>query len=202
MSVLGPGSRVVLASRNRGKLAELRSLLGPLRVDVVPVAAFTASEAEESGQTFVENAVIKARHAAAASGLPAIADDSGLMVDAMDGAPGVHSARYAGPGATDADNVCKLLAALTGVPEPERTARFACVVVYLRSSGDPLPVVCEGTWAGRILTSPRGDGGFGYDPVFYVSSHGCSSAELAPAVKNSLSHRGQALRALQSRLER
>jgi len=179
---------------------EIDALLAPSGLHVVPQGSLGIGEAEETGLTFVENAILKARYAARASGHPAIADDSGLEVDALDGAPGIYSARYAGPGAGDRANCDKLLAALSGVPDEQRTARFQCLMVYLRHAGDPTPLICQGTWEGRILHAPRGDNGFGYDPVFLVPEHGASAAELDPAFKNALSHRGQALRALVERL--
>lgn len=188
--------RIVLASNNPGKAREVGQLLADRHVEVLPQSAFNVPEAEETGLTFVENAIIKARQAAQHSGLPAIADDSGLEVDALNGAPGIYSARYAGPGCTDADNNAKLLEVLADVPEEERGARFQCVMVYLRHAEDPTPLICQGTWEGRILSAPQGDNGFGYDPLFLVPEQGRSSAELAAAVKNSLSHRGKALRAL------
>ena len=151
--------------------------------------------------TFVENALLKARNAASHTGLAAIADDSGIEVDALNGAPGIYSARYGGKGATDADNLRKLLEALRDVPDAERGARFVCLIVYLRHAGDPTPVIAQGIWEGRILREPRGGGGFGYDPVFWVPTHQCTSAELPAEVKNALSHRGQALRALVSALQ-
>jgi len=163
---------------------------------VRPQGEFGVTDAEETGLTFVENAILKARHASSHTGLPAIADDSGLEVDALNGAPGIYSARYAGSGASDQANLEKLLAALQDVPEAQRSARFQCLLVYLRHAGDPTPLICQGTWEGRILFTPRGEYGFGYDPVFHVPTHDCSSAELAPELKNSLSHRGQALRKL------
>jgi XTP/dITP diphosphohydrolase len=187
---------VVLASNNPGKVREFNALLGGIEFEVVPQAQFGVAEAEETGLTFVENAILKARNAANHARRPAIADDSGLEVDALDGAPGIYSARYAGPGASDSENLEKLLAMLNGVPEAQRTARFQCVLVYLRHALDPTPLICQGTWEGRILTAPRGRGGFGYDPVFFVPTHGCASAELPPEVKNALSHRGQALQKL------
>ena len=153
-------------------------------------------DAEETGLTFVENAILKARNAAQHTGLPAIADDSGLEVDALAGAPGIYSARYAGAGATDLENLEKLLDALADVPEENRSARFQCLMVYMRHADDPTPLICQGSWEGRILTAARGSNGFGYDPVFYVPTHNCASAELAADIKNSLSHRGQALRQL------
>lgn len=195
------GETIVLASNNAGKVREINQLLEGARIRVVPQGDFGVPEAEETGLTFVENAILKARNAAQCSGLPAIADDSGIEVDALHGAPGIHSARYAGAGASDADNLVKLLHALESVPEPERGARFQCVLVYLRHAADPTPLICQGTWEGRILDAPRGENGFGYDPIFYVPTQGCSSAELDPAVKNGLSHRGQALRRLRQLLE-
>jgi len=198
-----PTSRMVLvlASSNPGKLREMNTLLEPADFRVRPQSDFGIAEAAETGLSFVENAILKARHAAEQSGLPAIADDSGLEVDALDGAPGIHSARYAGPAASDADNVAKLLAALDGVPGPQRSARFQCLLVYLHHARDPTPVICQGTWAGRILDAPRGSHGFGYDPVFFVPTEGMSAAELDPAIKNRLSHRSQALRRLIERLQ-
>ena len=186
----------MLASNNAGKLREFNALFAGLGIEVLAQSAFGALDVEETGLSFVENALLKARAAAAASGLPALADDSGLEVDALNGDPGIYSARYAGPGARDADNTAKLLAALAGIPEAERGARFQCVLVYLRHAHDPTPLICQGSWEGRILETARGTQGFGYDPVFFVPTHGCSSAELAPETKNALSHRGQALRAL------
>jgi XTP/dITP diphosphohydrolase len=195
-----PTHTIVLASNNAGKVREIDALLAPSGLHVVPQGSLGIDEAEETGLTFVENAILKARHAARASGAPAIADDSGLEVDALDGAPGIYSARYAGSGAGDRANCDKLLAALAGVPDERRTARFQCLMVYLRHAEDPTPLICQGTWEGRILHAPRGDNGFGYDPVFLVPEHGASAAELDPATKNALSHRGQALRALVQRL--
>lgn len=188
--------RIVLASSNRGKVAEIGRLLADLAVEIVPQSDLGVPDAEETGLSFVENAILKARNAARHTGLPAIADDSGLEVDALDGAPGIYSARYAGPGASDADNNARLLAALEDVPEQRRTARFQCLMVYLRHALDPTPLICQGTWEGRILEAPRGSGGFGYDPLFFVPEQGCTSAELTPELKNRLSHRGQALRRL------
>lgn len=187
---------VVLASSNADKVREINELLAGLDYAVVPQSQFGVPEVEETGLTFVENAILKARNAARHTGHPAVADDSGIEVDALNGAPGVHSARYAGAGASDRANVDKLLAALRGVPDAERTARFRCVMVYLRHADDPTPVIAQGTWEGRIATEPRGANGFGYDPVFLVPDRDCTSAELAPEEKNQLSHRGQALRAL------
>lgn len=196
----GDPRRVVLASGNPGKLRELEALLAGTGLEAVAQSAFAVPAVDETGATFVENALIKARNAAAASGLPAIADDSGLVVDALGGAPGVRTARFAGPGAGDAENVAALLDALRGVPPGSRTARFVSVVVYLRAPADPTPIVCEADWPGRILEAARGAGGFGYDPVFEVPGRGVSAAELPAAVKNALSHRGRAMAALAERL--
>jgi XTP/dITP diphosphohydrolase len=191
---------IVLASNNAGKVREINQLLAPAGISVRPQSELGIDEAEETGLSFVENAILKARHAARASGLAAIADDSGLEVDALDGAPGIYSARYAGPGADDRTNCDKLLAALDGVPEAERGARFQCVMVYLRHALDPTPLICQGTWEGRILHAPRGANGFGYDPVFLVPGLDRSAAELDAETKNRLSHRGQALSQLARRL--
>jgi len=188
--------QIVLASNNPGKVREIGQMLADLDLEVLPQSAFKIEEVEETGLSFVENAILKARHAAANSGLPAIADDSGLEVDALNGAPGIYSARYAGAGATDTQNLQKLLADLEKVPQEQRTARFQCLLVYMRHAQDPTPRIYQGTWEGRITFEPRGESGFGYDPVFFVPSHNCTSAELAPEVKNALSHRGQALRKL------
>ena len=188
--------RTVFASNNAGKVAEVDGLLRPVGYTVIPQSEYLVPEADETGLTFVENAIIKARNACTHTQLPAIADDSGLEVDALDGDPGIHSARYAGTHGDDSANNSLLLAELAGVPEPERTARFRCVMVYMRHAEDPAPVICQGVWEGRILDAPRGEGGFGYDPVFWVLSEGCSAAELPADTKNRLSHRGQALRSL------
>ena len=190
------GERIVLASNNAGKVREINQLLVTEAIEVVPQREFHIPDADETGLTFVENAILKARHAAALSGLPAIADDSGLEVDALNGRPGIYSARFAGPGCSDADNNRKLLQELEGVPEERRSARFQCLMVYMRHAEDPTPIICQGTWEGRILTAPRGDNGFGYDPLFWVPDQGCTSAELPAEEKNRLSHRGQALRLL------
>ena len=192
--------KVLLASNNPGKIREIQAILAGHYLTVMPQSEFGVGDADETGLTFVENALIKARHAAVLSGLPAIADDSGLEVDVLGGAPGVHSARYAGPGATDAKNNEKLLAALAGVPQTARTARFRCVMVYLRHATDPSPVIAEGVWHGLILEEARGSAGFGYDPLFYVPEHQRASAELDADLKNRISHRGQALRSLASAL--
>ena len=188
--------RIVLASNNAGKVREFNQLLADSDIEVIPQSEFSVAEIEETGLTFVENALLKARNAAAHTGLPAVADDSGLEVDALQGAPGIYSARYAGAGASDQDNVQKLLDALKNVPEKKRSARFQCLMVYMRHAGDPTPRIFQGSWEGQILYETRGDNGFGYDPVFYVPGQRCSSAQLSPEVKNSLSHRGQALKQL------
>ena len=194
--------KLVLASSNPGKLAEMEALLAPAGVHVVPQDMLGVEPPEETGLTFVENALVKARATCAATGLPALADDSGIVVDALEGAPGVRSARYAGEGATDADNVSRLLESLEGVAAPERGAAFVCVIACLRHARDPCPIVCEGIWEGRILDAPRGAGGFGYDPVFFVEALGRTAAELSRAEKNAVSHRGQALAQLLDRLAR
>lgn len=188
--------RVVVATANRGKLGELASLLAPLGVEVIAQSAFGITPPPETGTTFLDNALIKARHAAQVAGLPAIADDSGLEVDALGGAPGVFSARYAGDGADDLANNAKLLAALATVPEEKRSARYRAVIVLVRTPDDPNPLIGTGTWEGRIGAAPRGRGGFGYDPLFIPAGSAVTAAELAPAEKNSRSHRGAALRAL------
>lgn len=185
---------IVLASSNPGKIREIQAIL--TGHPIIPQSAFNIADAEETGTTFVENAILKARNAALHCKLPAIADDSGLVVDALNGAPGVISARYAGIGASDQANLDKLLQALEGVPDQLRSARFICVMVFMEHADDPCPVIAQGVWEGRILTHAVGENGFGYDPVFWVPEQGCASAELPAAVKNSLSHRGQALKSL------
>lgn len=192
---------LVLASNNAGKIRELGDLLAPLGLTVKPQGELGVSEAEEPAITFLENALIKARHAARVTGLPALADDSGLSVDALHGAPGVRSARFAGDNATDADNNARLLKELEGLSGDERGATFHCVLVYLTHADSPTPLVCHGRWRGRILTEPRGTGGFGYDPLFFVPDRQCSAAELAPGEKSAISHRGRALRGLLQALE-
>ena len=187
--------KVVLASSNKGKLVELQTILENRDVQLLPQSKFSVSDADETGLSFVENALIKARHACLATGLPAIADDSGIEVDALKGEPGIVSARYAGshgPGADIANNA-KLLRELEDIAEADRTARFQCVIAYMRHAKDPMPLICQGTWDGRILFSEEGENGFGYDPLFYVPSHNCASAKLDAATKNAISHRGQAL---------
>ncbi|MCD9033630.1 RdgB/HAM1 family non-canonical purine NTP pyrophosphatase [Luteimonas sp. Y-2-2-4F] len=191
---------LVLASGNAGKLQELGVLLAGLPCRIVPQHALGVEDVPETGLTFVENALIKARHASAATGLPALADDSGLIVDALGGAPGLYSARYAGSPTDDAANNAKLLAALQGVPEAQRTARFYAVIVLLRHAEDPQPLIAEGTWEGRIAEAPRGSHGFGYNPVFLDPAHGLTAAEMAPEQKDRISHRARALQRLRERL--
>jgi XTP/dITP diphosphohydrolase len=186
--------QIVLASGNPGKILEIQAIL--TEHPIIPQSAFNIAEVEETGSTFVENAIIKARNAALHCKLPSIADDSGLVVDALNGAPGVISARYSGVGASDQDNVQKLLQALEDVPDELRSARFICVMVFMEHADNPFPVIAQGVWEGRILQHQIGENGFGYDPVFWVPDHNCASAELPAAVKNSLSHRAQALRSL------
>jgi len=188
--------KIVLASNNQGKVREFNQILGGLDIEVVPQSDFDVPEIEETGLTFVENAILKARNAAQHTGLPAIADDSGLEVDALRGAPGIYSARYAGPGTDDLKNLQKVLQELDGVAEAERSARFQCLLVYMEHELDPTPLICQGTWEGRITTEPAGENGFGYDPVFFVPDLGCTSAQLSAEEKNRRSHRGQALQCL------
>jgi len=194
-------NKIVLASGNKGKLREFNQVLGQMDVEVVPQSDFNVTDADETGLSFVENAIIKARHAAQVTGLPALADDSGLEVDALQGAPGIYSARFAGPGANDADNNAKLLDLLKDLPEEKRTARFRCLLVFMRHAEDPTPLICQGTWEGRILLEARGDNGFGYDPLFLVPELDKASAELPPEQKNKLSHRGQAVAELIERIK-
>lgn len=195
-------SDLVLASHNTKKLIELQALVAPLGFSAQLVSAFSNEEVAETAPSFVENALLKARHAARVSGLPAIADDSGLEVDALLGAPGVFSARYAGEPSSDVANNAKLLTALRGVPLAQRGARFVSALVWLRHAEDPVPLIAIGSWRGRILEAAQGNQGFGYDPLFWVESHGKSAAELTPAVKNRISHRASAMRALLRQLPR
>jgi XTP/dITP diphosphohydrolase len=192
--------RLVLASGNAGKVAEIREILADTGIELVAQTALGVADAEETGSTFVENAILKARHAARASGLPALGDDSGICVDALGGAPGLRSARYAGAHGDAAANIAKLLDALRDVPDPQRTAHFHCSIVVLHHADDPAPLVAEGRWHGTILHAPRGNGGFGYDPVFFDPAFGKSAAELDAATKNRVSHRGQALAKLRELL--
>jgi len=188
--------KIILASGNAGKLREFQQLLSGCGFEIVPQSEFNIANAEETGTTFVENAIIKARHACEQTGLPAIADDSGIEVDALNGRPGVYSARYAGENATDEKNNQKLLTELKNVPTEKRTARYHAVLAYMRHAADPTPILCHGTWEGIILTEARGQSGFGYDPLFFVPSHNCASAELDKAEKNRISHRGKAMQEL------
>jgi len=188
--------KIVLATGNPGKVREIAQVLSTLDIQIIPQVKYQVPEAEETGLTFVENAIIKARNAAKYTGLPAIADDSGIEVDALNGMPGVHSARYAGLNGGDQANNEKLLMELSKTNDPQRVARFHCIIVYLQHADDPTPVICQGVWEGKILEKPSGSRGFGYDPLFFVPTHACSSAELDRDEKNRISHRGQALRKL------
>ena len=192
---------LVLASSNAGKLAELSAMLEPLGWKVSPQSKWVEEEAVENGLSFIENALIKARHAARFSGLSALGDDSGLVVDALQGRPGIYSSRFAGENANDQDNINKLLCAMKGVEMPDRNAHFYCAMALVRHAGDPAPLIATGKWSGQILEEPSGQGGFGYDPVFWVPGSNCSSAELPPEVKNRLSHRGQALAVLAGQMK-
>ena len=186
--------KFVLASNNQGKLREFSQLLSPLNISIVPQSHFNIPPAKETGLTFVENAIIKARHACANSNLPAIADDSGIEVDYLSGAPGIYSARYAGHHSSDKNNRHALLVALKKAPDHKRSARYQCVLVMMRHASDPTPLICQADWQGSILTSPMGDGGFGYDPIFWVPEKQCSAAQLSSKQKNAISHRGKALK--------
>lgn len=193
--------RIVLASSNAGKVREINAMLEGHEVKIISQSEFKVPAVAETGLTFVENALIKARHAARHTGLPAIADDSGIELDALNGLPGIYSARYAGEGADDEANLEKLIEEVRKLPEEQRQARFVCMMVYLRHAEDPIPLIAEGLWEGVAITTPRGKNGFGYDPMFYVAAHHCTSAELPPDTKNRLSHRGQALRRLVAQLQ-
>jgi XTP/dITP diphosphohydrolase len=197
---MSSAARVVLASSNPGKLREMQAILAEYAIAVMPQSEFGVAPAEETGATFVENAILKARHAARLAGLPAIADDSGIEVDALGGRPGVLSARYAGPGADDRRNLELLIAELRATGELRPSARFHCVMVYMHGADDVMPIVAQGTWEGTLVQEPRGRNGFGYDPVFLVPTHGCTSAELPPEIKNRISHRALALRELMEKL--
>ncbi|WP_299181224.1 XTP/dITP diphosphatase [uncultured Neptuniibacter sp.] len=186
-------NQIVLASGNKGKLKEFNQILKALQVEVLPQSDFNVSDADETGLSFVENAILKARHAAEITGLPALADDSGLEVDALQGAPGIYSARFSGSEATDEKNNALLLEKLHGLPPEQRSARFRCVLVFMRHAQDPTPLICQGTWEGEILTSAQGENGFGYDPLFWIPELQKSSAQLPAEQKNLLSHRGQAV---------
>jgi XTP/dITP diphosphohydrolase len=189
--------KLVLATGNAGKLKEIQHIFSGLDVNIMPQSEFNAPEADEIGLSFVENAIIKARSASAHTGLPALSDDSGIEVDALQGEPGIHSARYAGD---DESNIDKLLRELNGVADDQRTARFQCIMVYVRHASDPVPLIAQGSWEGRILTERHGEGGFGYDPVFFVPEHVCSAAELSADQKNAISHRGKALKLMLDQL--
>lgn len=193
--------KLVVASSNAGKLREFSALLAPLDYDVFTQSELGVQDVPETGTTFVENAIIKARNAAAHTGLPALADDSGIEVDALNGAPGVYSARFSAPNATDEKNNALLVEKLASVPKAERTARYRAVLVYMRNAEDPSPIICEGSWEGIIQLEPQGEGGFGYDPYFYLPTHGCTSAMLSKEEKNSISHRGKALQLLIERMK-
>ncbi|VAW53554.1 Nucleoside 5-triphosphatase RdgB (dHAPTP, dITP, XTP-specific) [hydrothermal vent metagenome] len=186
-------TKIVLASGNAGKVREINKLFADSGIEVISQSDLNVPEVPETGTTFVENAIIKARHAAEVTGLPAISDDSGIEVDALNARPGVYSARYAGANASDEDNNNLMLKELTSVAEAERTARYQCLIVFMRSHTDPVPIITQGSWEGRILEAPQGDCGFGYDPIFYVPTHNCSGGELPLDVKNTLSHRAIAL---------
>lgn len=192
---------LVLASANAGKITELQQMLGGLGVKIIPQTDLDIPDIEETGLTFVENAILKARNAAALSNLPAIADDSGLEVDFLQGAPGIYSARFAGEGAGDKANKEKLLQLMADVPADQRSARYQTVIVYMRHGNDPTPIICLGTWEGMIATESRGDQGFGYDPIFYVTETNCHAAELDRVTKNRLSHRGKAIANLLQQLQ-
>lgn len=189
-------NKIVLATGNKGKVKELSEILGKHNIEIVPQSDFNVAEVAETGTTFVENAIIKARHAAKITGLPAIADDSGLEVDFLKGAPGIYSSRYAGENGNDSANNAKLLTAMAGVETALRTARFQCVIVYMRHADDPTPIICQGSWEGEIITEMHGEQGFGYDPLFWLKDHMMTSAQLPRELKNQLSHRGKALATL------
>lgn len=192
--------RIVLATNNPGKLREFRELLAPLGFDVQPLANYTSLNADETGLSFIENAILKARHASLAANLPAIADDSGIEVDMLRGAPGIYSARYAGADATDEQNRMKLIEAVAEAPPAQRTARYQCALAFMRWATDPSPLICQASWEGRVIARPRGTGGFGYDSIFELPELGKTAAELTPEEKNEVSHRGKALRELVARL--
>ncbi len=192
--------KLVLASSNPGKLNELSALLDKSRYKIFPQAEFNVPDVAETGTTFVENAIIKARHAAQYTGLAALADDSGIVVDALNGEPGVYSARFSGSDASDESNNALLIEKLRSIPEGQRSARYQAVIVYMRNAVDPSPIICEGSWEGIIMLEAKGSSGFGYDPYFYLPDYGCTSAELSADEKNRISHRGQALRLLLEKL--
>jgi len=197
---LGKIKRVVLASNNPGKLREISEMMTGLHLEILPQSKFNVPEIEETGLTFVENAILKARNASKCTGLPAIGDDSGIELDALNGEPGIYSSRYAGEGASDAANLIKLVEVVRQIPEDKRITRFICLMVYLRHATDPAPVIAEGIWEGIAVTEPKGKNGFGYDPMFFVPGYNCTSAELPPEIKNQISHRAQALKKLIAQL--
>lgn len=192
--------RIVLASSNKGKIEELTALLQPFNIEIIPQSAFNITDADETGLTFIENALIKARHAASLSGLPALADDSGLSVDALNGAPGIYSARYGGTKLSYKEKMIKLCEEMDDVPDGKRGASFHCVLALINTEDDPIPLICHGTMRGSILSAPRGQHGFGYDPIFFVTSENQAAAELPPEIKNKISHRALALQQLVSQL--
>lgn len=194
-------TKIVLASGNKKKVAELQLLLTPLGVEIIPQNTLDICDVAETGLTFIENAILKARHASRLSGLPAVADDSGLEVDALCGAPGIYSARFAGEPSNDEKNNRLLLEKLAAVTDDLRSARFQCVIVYLRHVDDPTPIICQGSWEGSILREPKGDNGFGYDPLFFVPTHQCSAAQLKADIKGQISHRGKAMKQLLEALQ-
>ena len=194
-------NRIVLASNNKKKVAELNDMLTGLNFKVMPQSDFLVESVPETGSTFVENAIIKARHAARITGLPSLADDSGLEVDALHGAPGVYSARFAGEDASDDDNLNKLLDELNGIPSIMRSARYWCVLAFMRHADDPTPVICQASWEGQIVTEPKGENGFGYDPIFFVLETGCTAAQLPTLIKNQTSHRAKALQLMIEKLQ-
>jgi len=189
-------NKIVIASGNKGKIRELQELLQPLHVETIPQSEFNVMDIEETGLTFIENALLKARNATRLTGLPAISDDSGLCIAALDNRPGIYSARYAGPGAKDTDLIAKVLDEMKDIPDDKRDAAFHSVVVYMRHEKDPDPIVAHGVWPGMIIHHAEGEHGFGYDPIFHVPEHNCTAAELDPALKNTISHRGRALQLL------
>jgi XTP/dITP diphosphohydrolase len=197
---MSQGNKIVLASNNEGKVREINAMLSGHHLQIISQSEFSVPEIEETCFTFVENAILKARNAAKHTGLPAIGDDSGIEIPALNGKPGIYSARYAGVGASDEDNLYKLIDEIRKMPEEKRQARFVCLMVFLRYADDPVPLIAEGIWNGIAVTEPKGKNGFGYDPMFYVPTHQCMSAELPPEVKNSISHRGQALQKLIAQL--
>ena len=197
---MNPITDLVLASANQGKIVELQQMLGGLGIKIIPQQSLSIEDVEETGQSFVENAILKARNACEKSGLPAIADDSGLEVDFLKGAPGIYSARFAGPNASDQNNIDKLLKQLHDVPVSDRSARYQSVIVLMRHATDPTPIICHGSWEGHIGLELKGDRGFGYDPIFVVNELNCHAAELDKVIKNKISHRGKAIAQLLNQL--